>query len=139
MRHATALVLALLLGGCVSVDVTAEAGLCPGGLTPATTAELFFGRNIGDRFGVSDEDWKRFLDEEVTPRFPEGLSVFDVAGQWRGADGVIVREPSKALLLILGDDPEGDRARLDAIREAYRKRFRQEAVLMIQRQACVGF
>ena len=28
--------------------------------------------------------WRDFLDREVTPRFPSGLSVVDVYGQWHG-------------------------------------------------------
>ncbi|MFZ5669959.1 MAG: DUF3574 domain-containing protein [Pseudomonadota bacterium] len=137
MRAIVAITSSLLLTGCVSIDVSTEDVLCSSGLRPATTAELFFGRNIGGRPGVSEDDWSRFVDEEVTPRFPEGLSVFDVQGQWRGEDGVTVRESSKVLMLILTDE-EADREKLDAIREAYKARFRQEAVLLVERPACVG-
>src|SRR5579859_7816296 len=34
--------------------------------------------------GVTETGWRAFLDKEVTPRFPDGLSVFDVYGQWQG-------------------------------------------------------
>lgn len=131
--------LALLpLAGCMSLTgVGADTG-CSGGLKPATTAELVFGRNIGAAVGVSDADWKAFVDAEVTPRFPEGLTVIDAAGQWRGVDGVIVAEPSKSLLLILDGAP-GERGKIEAIRSAYKTRFRQESVLLIERPACVGF
>lgn len=131
---------ALLLAGCVSVDakvIESEPG-CPAGLERKTTADLFFGRNVGATLGVSDADWARFVDEEITPRFPNGLSVGDIAGQWRGADGTIVREPSKAVMVVLSGE-EGEYAKLGAIRDAYKKRFDQEAVMLIQRQACVGF
>src|ERR1700720_3080757 len=36
--------------------------------------------------GVSEAAWRSFLDAEVTPRFPAGLSVVDVYGQWQGKD-----------------------------------------------------
>ena len=45
----------------------------------------------GGRGGVG-----RFLDDEVTPRFPDGLSVLDVAGQYRDPSGRIVRETQQA-------------------------------------------
>ncbi len=138
MRALGGLAVAMLLAGCVSVDVDGVVATCPSGLEPGTTAELFFGRNIGATPGVTDADWASFVDEEITPRFPNGLSVSDVAGQWKGADGMIVREPSKAVMVVLSGD-DGEYARLDAIRDAYRKRFRQEAVMLVQRQACVGF
>jgi hypothetical protein len=128
----------LLLSACVSVDIDGQTTVCAAGLEPRTTAELYFGRNIGGAPGVSDADWARFVDEEVTPRFPAGLSVVDVSGQWRGEGGAIVREPSKVLMIVLsGEDGEGEK--LDAIRAAYKTRFRQEAVMLVQREACVGF
>lgn len=140
MRLTAALAVALVppLAGCMSLNVVAGADGCPEGLKPATTAELVFGRNIGAAPGVSDADWRAFVDSEVTPRFPDGLTVADAAGQWRGVDGVVVAEPSKILLLVLKGDPD-ERARIAAIRAAYKARFRQEAVLLIERSACVGF
>lgn len=138
MRALGGLAVALLLAGCVSVDIDGESTICRPGLEPKTTADLFFGRNIGPTPGVSDADWAKFVDEEITPRFPNGLSISDVAGQWKGEDGTIVREPSKAVMIVLSGE-DGEYARLDAIRDAYRQRFRQESVMLVQRQACVGF
>src|SRR5579872_2119619 len=47
--------------------------------------KLYFGLGLIDRpeQGVSEADWRGFLDREVTPRFPNGLSVLDVYGQWQ--------------------------------------------------------
>ena len=42
-----------------------------------------FGRNIGNRIGVSEGDFGRFVDGEIMSRFPNGLTVFNAAGQWR--------------------------------------------------------
>ena len=137
MRRA-ALVLALLLTGCVSVDIDGSSPICRPGLAPRITADLYFGRNIGPSLAVSDADWALFVDEEITPRFPDGLSVSDIAGQWKGEDGVVVREPAKVVMIVLSGE-EAEDARLDAVRDAYRKRFRQESVMLVQRQACVGF
>jgi hypothetical protein len=96
-----------------------------------------FGRNIGDRLGVSDADFARFLDEELTPRFPDGLTVLDAAGQWRGASG-LVREPSKLVMIVLPGHAD-DRARLRAAADAYKARFHQEAVLVLTQPACAAF
>jgi hypothetical protein len=137
VRTLAVLIAALALTGCVSVDVDASL-TCRGGLNPATTAELVFGRNIGDAPGVTDADWKAFVDREVTPRFPDGLTVSDAAGQWRGSGEGITREASKVLLLVLTGAP-GEAEKVEAIRSAYRTRFRQDSVLLIERPACVGF
>jgi hypothetical protein len=101
-------------------------------------AELFFGRNVPARAPVSEEEWQRFLDEEVSPRFPDGFSVANVAGQYRNTGGRIVREDSKQLLIVLGGSP-ADRTKLNAIRDAYKRRFNQESVLLAETPVCAGF
>ena len=102
-------------------------------------AELVFGRNIGDRLAVSDAAFADFLAREVTPRFPDGLTVVDARGQWRDAvRNRIIHEPSKILLLTFPDDV-ARRENLGAIVEIYKKRFRQQSVLMSLRASCVSF
>ena len=135
MRTLAALAGVLALSACATTDGGVVCGL---GSQAGATAELYFGRNIGDEPGVSDADWRAFLDEEVTPRFPDGLTVIDAAGQWRGQSGAIGREASKVLVIVLSGEPD-DRARLDALRDAYKRRFRQEAVMLIERRACIAF
>jgi hypothetical protein len=129
--------IALRAAGLLAMAGAAH-GACAPGLRPAVTAELFFGRDIGQSVGVSDDDWKSFVDAEVTPRFPVGVSVADDYGQWRGADGALVREPSKALFLVLTGAP-GEQARISALRAAYKARFHQQSVLLVERSACVSF
>jgi Protein of unknown function (DUF3574) len=136
---------AFALSGCVAISANdptriaiEDVPYCVGG-EPRAVAQVFFGRNIGDGLGVSDADWERFLDSEVTPRFPDGLTVQDALGQWRDSDsGRIVREPSKVLTLILGDEREG-RAAIAAIADAYKVRFRQQAVAVVVERGCVAF
>ena len=102
-------------------------------------AELVFGRKIGDHLGVSEAAFAAFLAREVTPRFPDGLTVVDARGQWRDTDrGVIVHEPSKLVLLTFRDDA-AKRESLSAIAEAYKRQFRQQSVLMTLRGSCVTF
>jgi len=125
---------ATLLSGCATLTPAA----CPTGQNPGRAVQLFFGRNIGDRVGVSEADFARFVDEELTPRFPDGLTVLDAAGQWRGTAGVVGREPSKVVVLAL-PGRQGDEAKLDAVRAAYKTRFSQEAVLIVSQPACLGF
>ncbi len=111
---------------------------CPSGLHPTHIAQLFFGRNVGSVEGVSDAEWAQFVDEEVTPRFPDGFSISDAQGQWREAGGTVVRERSKVLTLVLTSKSDEAEA-LDAIRAAYKTRFHQDAVLRIETGTCAGF
>ena len=106
---------------------------------PQQVAELMFGRKIGDRIAVTEVQWARFVDSEITPRFPDGLTVVDARGQWRDPDkNRIIREPSKLVTIVLPGKSE-DAQRLTEIAEAYKKRFRQQSVGVIVRPACVSF
>ncbi len=135
---AAALFLLLLLLG-LSVGANAQLVDCRGGQKPSQVAELMFGRKIGDRIGVNEGEWGRFVDREITPRFPDGLTVFNAAGQWRDkASNKIVREPSKIVQIVLPGNVE-DIARLNEIAEAYKIRFKQQSVGVIVRPACVSF
>lgn len=123
----------LTLGGCATLDAPA----CPAGQEPMRTAQLFFGRNIGDKPGVSDAAFRKFVDEELTPRFPAGLTVLDGGGQWKGAEDKLIREASKVVVLVL---PNGEGSRkLNEARKAYTQRFHQDSVLLITQAACVDF
>ena len=88
---------------------------------------------------MSETQFLNFLDREITPRFPDGLTVYDARGQYRDSErNRIVREPSKVVMIVLPGNPE-DMARLNEIADAYKKRFRQQSVGIVLRQACVSF
>jgi len=131
------LTLGLLLFSLLSLP--ARASLCAAGMSPRVQVELFFGRNIGEMLGVGEEAWSKFLDEEVTPRFPDGLTVSAIEGQWKDqVSGRIVREPGKRLLLIV-TMTDVVRARLGEIIAIYKARHSQQSVLMTERDICVAF
>lgn len=134
MRRSIVAAAVLLLAGCAGWT----APVCPAGLMPMSQADLYFGRNIGNMQGVGDDDWRRFVDQEITPRFPDGLTVEDANGQWKGADGAVVHEASKHLIVILSGAP-GEADKLAAIRAAYKQRFRQDAVLLLETKSCGSF
>ena len=127
----------LLLAGCVSAPPPLPPA-CPPGQDYLQTAQMFFGRNIGDQPGVSDAEFSKFVDEEMTPRFPDGLTVLDAGGQWRGDENRLIREASKVVLIVL-PPRRGVGDRLQAVRAAYKARFHQESVLLITQAACVSF
>lgn len=135
IRLGFAFLLAGSLIGCASLPQQA----CAPGQQSMLSAELFFGRKIGDRVGVSEAAFRRFVDAEVTPRFPDGLTILDANGQYRDReDGRLIREPSK-LVLIATPDETGNREKLAAVAEAYKRRFDQQSVGLILKPACASF
>ena len=133
LRIVAAAIAVVAIQGCAAITPS-----CGAGLMPMTQVQLFFGRDIEHRATVSDQQWRDFIDQEVTPRFPEGFSVSDVTGQYRDQSRTIVREPSKLVQIVLPGGPD-DLGNLQAVAEAYKKRFRQQSVGIIARDACVSF
>ena len=112
---------------------------CTAPQKPMLEVELMFGRNIGGKLGVSEAQWRAFLAREVTPRFPDGLTVFDTSGQWRDTrTKAVVREPSKIVRILMSAGAQ-ESEKIGAIAAAYKQQFRQDAVGIVTRPACVSF
>jgi len=141
MRVCRIHVLAAVLTTALASHAIAQSAalVCSPPQHPGKLAELMFGRDIGGRVAVSESAWRRFVAREITPRFPDGLTITSATGQWRdGLSGAIVREPSKLVLIVLPGRAD-DQARLDAVVNAYKRQFRQQAVGVIEQPACISF
>jgi uncharacterized protein DUF3574 len=138
MRVVAAIVFALL-NWSMSRPAQAQPPACQGAQKPQQIAELLFGRKIDAKGSVSEGAWRRFVALEITPRFPDGLTIFDTRGQWRdSATKRVIREPSNIVMIAMPGNPE-DHDRLTEIADAYKRQFRQRSVGIIVRQACVSF
>ena len=155
LRLPVLLLSAALLAGCASVPApagpAASASLQGDAARPAQAqgwvrSELYFG--VGREDGpsersqtdaIGEERWRAFLDAEVTPRFPDGLTVFDAYGQWlfRGAP-----EPNRLrtkVLVILHEDTPERRADIEAIRLAWKEATGHQSVLWSRQPVEVSF
>jgi hypothetical protein len=107
---------------------------CNGKQKSWMVADLLFGRT-----GVNDARWSRFLAQVVTPRFPDGLTVYEARGQWRPPGRIaITRERSTVVMIAMPPGADNDR-RLKEIIKSYKERFNQSSVGLIVRPACVSF
>ena len=124
-------ILVLGLAGCMSAPRSA----CPAGQAQLRTAQLFLSAKPPGK--ISDKDIRKFIDTEVTPRFPDGVTVVDGGGQWRGDENRLIREAAKVVTIVLPEkgDPAG---KVEAVRAAYRAKFRQDSVVVMPPPACVA-
>jgi hypothetical protein len=135
LRLALCGVVALSLAACAT---SPPPPACPAGQQPLRTAQLFFGRSMAGQPGVNEADFHKFVDQELTPRFPDGLTILDGGGQWRGAENKLIREASKVVLIVLPKHGDAGQ-RIEAVRAAYKARFHQDSVLLVTQAACVSF
>ena len=126
-----AVLLLVGLSGCA----TAPAALCPAGQAELRTAQLFLEAKAPAK--LSDGDIRTFVDKEVTPRFPNGVTVVNGGGQWKGAENRMIRDAAKVVLIVLPPHG-GGHAQMEAVRTAYRARFKQDSVIVMPPPACVA-
>jgi len=88
-----------------------------------------------------DNEWQAFLDTEITPRFPDGLTVLSGYGQFLNSSGVITQEDSIVLIIFIPLDAVPTASvSIDEIREAYKAQFDQESVLRADSTpVCISF
>jgi hypothetical protein len=96
------------------------------GAHPMVRTELYFG-------AVPKDQWDNFLARVVTPLFPEGLTWYDVQGQWRAPDGVTRKLPSRMLIVIYADTVRNDLA-IERLRQQFKTQFHHLAVLRVSMQ-----
>ena len=91
---------------------------------------LYFGLSKPNGGIVTDEDWQHFLETEISPKFPDGLTVSATSGTWRdSATGVTESERSKKVTLIHEKSSRSADA-IVAISKSYIAAFDQQAVLV---------
>jgi hypothetical protein len=87
---------------------------------------------------VTEAEWKNFVDTEVTPRFPDGLTQWQAQGQWRDAGQPLLHEDSRVLQIVhpAGLDSE---SKIQEIRSDYKKQFQQTSVLRVKSVVAADF
>jgi hypothetical protein len=129
----------VVLGTAFAIRGSAQAPVnlqCGSASAQQLRTTLYFGlaRPKGQ---VSELEWQIFLRDAVTPSFPDGLTVWEAAGQWRREDGVIDHERAKVLLLVHADTAAA-RSAVQKVIATYRQKFEQESVLWETTRVCVA-
>src|SRR5262245_7518046 len=97
-------VTAILLGltaagatGTAASDTTGAAAAAPAASPgdPYKRTELYFGGSRPDGSVITPAEFELFLDKEVTPAFPDGLTWLEAHGQWMGG-----KEDSYVLIIL---------------------------------------
>jgi len=145
------ILLALALAGCahqplasspapVAPTLSGDAAH-PGQTKGWVDTKLYFGLGLADApdKGISESQWRDFLDKEVTTRFPSGLSVVDVYGQWQGKNQRAPERLRSKMLIVDYPDTQENRDKIEAIRTAWKQRTGDQSVLRVTEPVDVSF
>jgi len=84
--------------------------------------ELFFGSLKPNKTHVTDAEFQAFLQDVITPRFPEGLTLLTGRGQFLDASDEIMQERSRVLILLYPVAVWQEKSeKIEEIREAYKR------------------
>jgi hypothetical protein len=143
--------LAVTLAGCGRQHVSSP----PGAVAPTLSGDprhpgltkgwvdtkLYFGLGPADQpeKGISESQWREFLDRQVTRRFPDGLSVVDVYGQWQGKQQRTPERLRSKMLIIDYPDTQENRDKIEEIRAAWKQQTGDQSVLRVTEPVDVSF
>jgi hypothetical protein len=121
------------------VDAWDERGFCKHELHGQifSRTELLFGLNRPGHV-VTEQEFQTFVDQHVTPSFPDGLTLLSGKGQFRSSSKQIEREDAKVLILLYPYTNNNNKA-VEQIRKDYKDEFQQESVLRVDGQSCTSF
>ena len=80
---------------------------------------------------VTAAQWRAFVAQSVTPRFPAGFTELQAQGQWRDDDGVVIEEHTR-IIEIAHDGAAPSREHVRAVAAEYKRHFAQQSVLVTQ-------
>lgn len=122
----------LLLGAVAAAPALVDNGIrrpadsCADGMV----SRVYFGQTTPNGV-VTDAQWRVFVAESVTPRFPAGFTELQAHGHWRDSRGTIVNEATR-IVEIAHDGAPLARARVRSVAADYKTRFAQQSVLVTQ-------
>ena len=111
----------------------------PGSTKGWVDTKLYFGWGRRSILSKGSARWRGFLDREVTPRFPSGLSVVDVYGQWKGKNQHAPERLRSKMLIVDYPDTAENREKIEAIRAAWKQKTGDQSVMRVTAGADVSF
>ena len=112
---------------------------CPVEGQTMSKVELYFGLDIPGGGRVKPLEWQGFVDDVITPQFPDGLTIDKISGQWRDATTEETIQENSRVVMILYKASENSEQAIEDIRATYKSQFQQDSVMRLDEINCVSF
>ena len=130
----------LLLLSFLLAEPTLAAERCPlPGQKEMLLVKMYFGQGMPGGHTVQPRAWARFLSVAVTPRFPDGFTVYDAHGQWMDAKMPKPSHERTKVVEIAAPDSLAARTAITDIARRYREIFHQQSVGIVTSTSCAAF
>ena len=101
--------------------------------------KMYFGQSMPGGHTVQPRAWTRFLSAAVTPRFPDGFTVYDAQGQWMDPKMPKPSQERTKVVEIAAPDSLAARTAITDIARSYRESFHQQSVGIVTTTSCAAF
>ena len=101
--------------------------------------KMYFGQDMPGGHTVQPRAWMRFLSAAITPRFPDGFTVYDANGQWMDAKMSKPSQERTKVVEIAASDSLAVRTAITDIARRYRETFHQQSVGIVTSTSCAAF
>ena len=103
-----------------------------------TRTELYYGAGPLPADPEREARWKSYINEIVTPRFPEGLTLLEGTGQWRVKEGQTPRRNRTRILILIHEATQEKSRQVDEIRTLWKDISGHQSVLRVSQAAEVS-
>jgi hypothetical protein len=131
--HAMCLIVVAFLAGCTAPPCQ------PGAGHPMLVFNLYFGRSISGGGQVSDQEWRAFREQVISPALPDGYTVLDGEGSWMSPRSHTTISEATKILVVAMPDTARSQSTIDHVRAVWQHRFHQYVVGMTVYPACGSF
>ncbi len=123
-------------GRATSTDEIAQSGANP---VRYVKTELYYGAGLREGRGDYETLWNDYLDNDVTPRFREGLTLLEATGQWRVKEGKKPRRNRSKILILIHEASPDRFDMIEEVREIWKKKSGHRSVLKVTIPAEVSY
>ena len=137
-KFLSVVLISLLFTYAWPVNASPPVSSCPVG-NAMSKVELYFGLDIPGGGRVKPLEWQGFVDDVITPQFPDGLTIDKISGQWRDAATEETIQENSRVVMILYKASENSEQAIEDIRATYKSQFQQDSVMRLDEINCVSF
>ncbi|MFT7617625.1 MAG: hypothetical protein ACI97A_001264 [Planctomycetota bacterium] len=139
-KYWATVILCIFLGGCFSSQ---EVPFRSHDQKEATRehwhrTEMYFGMKKKDGSSVTSAAFEKFVDDVITPRFKDGLTVVKATGQWQNESAQVIEEESRVVILFHLDSVTATN-HIKEIAGHYKTQYAQESVLVVTEDTNLRF
>jgi hypothetical protein len=100
---------------------------------------LYFGQSKPNGSMVSEEEWNKFKENEISRVFKEGSTIINTTGNWYDPESrKLISEPTYVVIYYYKKSALTSK-QIDSLRNTYKNLFQQQSILRVDKKVIARF